>query len=103
MRVDRPLHEGRVLYLQVGSDVLEVLLDAPQRVGTLPQLGHLGVGQGHVDHAAHAGAVQHAGQRQEDLLANTIHVLRKHAHTYAELGGGEALRHSQTLTQYIGI
>lgn len=81
MRVDRPLHHGCVLCEQVCSDVLEVLLDAPQRVGTLPQLGHLGICQGHVHHTAHAGAVQHAGQRQEDLLTNTIHVLRKNTHT----------------------
>lgn len=74
----RPLRRWCVLCVQVCSNVLEVLLDAPQCVGALLQLGHLVVRQGHVDHAAHAVAVQHAGQRQEDLLANAIHVLREH-------------------------
>lgn len=76
-----PLHYGWLQYVWLCSDVLEVFLDAPQCVGTLPQLGYLIVRQGHVDHAAHAGVVQHAGQRQEDLLTNTIHILQKYTHT----------------------
>lgn len=75
MCVDRPLCAW------VRSEVLEVLLDAPQRVGALLQLGHLVVRQGHVDDVAHAAAIQHAGQRQEDLVTDAVHVLRKDTHT----------------------
>lgn len=67
--------------VHVRSNVLQVLLDAPQRVGAVPQLSHLVVRQGHVDDAAHAAAVQNAGQRQEDLLADAIHVLSTHSNT----------------------
>ncbi len=90
MHVNRP-PVCCVLFVRMCSEILEVLLDAPQRVGTLPQLRHLRVRQGHVDHTAHTGAVQHAGQGQEDLLANTVHVL--HKHTYTELKE-EALRNA---------
>lgn len=75
MCVDRPL------CVRVRSEVLEVLLDAPQRVSALLQLGHLGVCQGHVDDVAHAAAVQHAGQRQEDLVTDAVHVLWRNAPT----------------------
>lgn len=69
-----------MLCVQLSSDVLEVLLDAPQRVCTLLQLANLAVSQGHVDHTAHATAVQNAGQGQEDLFTDTIHVLEnKHS------------------------
>lgn len=66
----------------VCSDVLEVLLDPPQRVGTLPQLGHFCICQTHVDHTAHTAAVQHTRQGEEDLLTNAIHVLGKYKHTH---------------------
>lgn len=93
-----------IQYVWLCLDVLEVFLDAPQRISTLPQLGHLFIRQGHVDHAAHTGAVQHTGQRQEDLLTNTIHILQKYTHMYTQLGK-EVLRNTQTLTktQYISI
>lgn len=42
--------------------VLQVLLDVPQRAGAGLQLRHLVIRQGHVDHADHAAAVQHARQ-----------------------------------------
>lgn len=77
-----PVHHGCVSWC---SDVLEVLLDAPQCVCTLLQLGHFIIRQGHVDHAAHTGAVQHAGQRQEDFLVNTEHILQKQSHMSTEL------------------
>jgi len=67
--------------VQLCSQVLEVLLDAPQSVSALLQLGHLVISQGHVDHAANAGAVQNAGQRQEDLVTNAVHVLENTIHT----------------------
>lgn len=57
------------------SDVPEVLLDAPQRVGALLQLVHLILREGHVHHTVHAAAVQHTGERQEDLLADPVHPL----------------------------
>lgn len=56
-------------------DVLQVLLDVPQRVGTGLQLSHLVICQGHVDHAGHASAVQHAGQTQIHLVTDSIHAL----------------------------
>ena len=100
------LHHGCVSRVQVCSDVLQVLLDAPQSVGALPELGHLGVRQGHVDYAAHTRVVQHAGQRQEDLLTNTIHVLHKYRQTYTGFSE-EALRNIQTKirtkTQFVSI
>lgn len=99
------LHHGCVC-VRVCSDVLQVLLDAPQSVSALLELGHLGVRQGHVDDAAHTGVVQHAGQRQEDLLTNTIHVLQKYKQTHTGFGK-EALpnirRKIITKTQFIGI
>lgn len=58
------------------SQVLQALLDPPQCVCTLLQLGHLIVSEGHVDHAAHAVRVQDTWQRQEDLLRDAIHVLK---------------------------
>lgn len=61
-----------------GSEVLQVLLDPPQSVGAPPQLLHLLLVQSHVDHAGDATAVQHAGQREEDLLADTVHVLQRY-------------------------
>lgn len=71
------LQHGCALCVRVRSEVLQALLDAPQSVSALLQLGHLVICQGHVDHAAHAVAVQHAGQRQEDLVTNAVHVLKK--------------------------
>jgi len=56
-------------------DVLQVLLDVPQCVGTGLQLGHLVSGQSHVDHAGHTSAVQHAGQTQKHLVVDPIHAL----------------------------
>lgn len=56
-------------------DVLQVLLDVPQRAGAGLQLGHLVICQGHVDHAGHAPTVQHAGQTQIHLINDSIHAL----------------------------
>lgn len=56
-------------------DVLQVLLDVPQCVGTGLQLSHLVIRQGHVDHAGHASTVQHAGQTQIHLVTDSIHAL----------------------------
>lgn len=71
--------------LRRGSDVLQVLLDGPQGVSTLPQLGHLFLCEAHVDDAAHATAVQHTRQGQEDLLIDAVHVLSKHTYGYMDL------------------
>lgn len=62
------------------SQVLQVLLDPPQCVSALLQLRYLIVSEGHVDHTAHTVTVQDTWQRQEDLLRDTIHVL-KHKRT----------------------
>lgn len=78
-----------VLYVRECSQVLEVLLDAPQCVGALLQLGYLGVCQGHVDHAADATAVQDARQRQEDLLTDAVHVLKTHSKKMKMVMSGE--------------
>lgn len=59
----------------VHLDIIQVLLDVPQRVGTGLQLGHLIVCQGHVDHAGHSSIVQHAGQTQIHLVTDSIHAL----------------------------
>lgn len=56
-------------------DVLQVLLDVPERVSAGLQLGHLLICQGHVDHASHAPAVQHAGQTQVNLVSDPVHAL----------------------------
>lgn len=61
----------------VCSQVLEVFLDPPQCVSALLQLGNLAISEGHVDHTVHTVAVQNAGQGQEDLLSDTVHVLEK--------------------------
>lgn len=61
----------------VCSQVLEVFLDPPQCVSALLQLGNLIISESHVDHTVHTVAVQNAGQGQEDLLSNTVHVLKK--------------------------
>ena len=101
MRVVGPLGQGRGPRPPARSDVLQVLLDAPQSVGAVPQLGHLGVRQGHVDHAAHAAAVQHAGQRQEDLLADAVHVLGKDAHVHTQVRwGGSAKNNMKMVTRH---
>lgn len=61
--------------LAARSDVLQVLLDVPQRVGAGLQLAHFIICQGDFDHAGHAAAVQHAGQAQVHLLIDSIHTL----------------------------
>lgn len=61
----------------VCSQVLEVFLDPPQCVSALLQLGNLIISESHVDHTVHTVAVQNAGQGQEDLFSNTVHVLKK--------------------------
>lgn len=62
-------------------DVLQVLLDVPECVSAGLQLGHLFICQGHVDHASHAPAVQHAGQTQIDLVTDPVHALLMTKHT----------------------
>lgn len=57
------------------SQVFQVLLDAPECVRALPQLVHLLVRQGHVDDAADAPAVQHAGQAEVHLSLDSVHTL----------------------------
>lgn len=57
------------------SDVLQVLLDVPQRPGAGLQLGHLIIRQGHIDHAGHAPGVQHARKTQVHLFADSVHTL----------------------------
>lgn len=57
------------------SDVLQVLLDVPQRPGAGLQLGHLIIRQGHVDHAGHAPTVQHTGETQVHFVTDSIHAL----------------------------
>lgn len=59
----------------VHSHVLQVLLDVPQRAGAGLQLRHLVICQGHVDHADHAAAVEHARQTQVHLVADAVHAL----------------------------
>lgn len=60
------------------SQVLQVLLDVPQSVGALPELPHLTVSQGHVDHAGHAAGVQDAGQAEIHLAADPVQALNTH-------------------------
>lgn len=70
-----------------GSDVLQILLDGPQGISALPQLGNLFLCQPHVDDAAHAAAVQHARQRQEDLLADAVHILSENRQAHVRRCG----------------
>lgn len=60
----------------VDLQVFQVFLDAPEGIGALLELSDLFVGQGHVDDAAHPAAVEHAGEAQVHLLADTVHALR---------------------------
>lgn len=60
----------------VDLQVLQVFLDTPQSVGALLQLSDFFIVQGHVDDAAHSAAVQHTGQAEVHLLADTIHALQ---------------------------
>lgn len=65
------------------SDVLQVLLDVPQRAGAGLQLGHFVVRQGHVDHAGHAATIQHARKTQVHLFTDSVHALRDTQQPYA--------------------
>lgn len=77
VRIDESLRFKRNGRLRCCSEVLQVLLDPPQGVGAPPQLLHLLLVQSHVDHAGNATAVQHAGQREEHLLVDAVHVLQR--------------------------
>lgn len=59
----------------VQSNILQVLLDVPERAGTGLQLRHFVFSEGHVDHADHAPTVQHTGQTQVHLVTDAIHAL----------------------------
>lgn len=55
--------------------ILDILLDVPQCVCTLPQLGHLIVLQLLVDDTRQARGTQDRRKAQEDFILNAIHAL----------------------------
>lgn len=76
------------------SDVLQVLLDVPQRPGAGLQLGHFIIRQGHVDHAGHAPTIQHTGKTQVHLFTDSVHALRDINNNYMSSGNHQLLSRS---------